>query len=326
MPRLKIKYVFSKHNGLLSLTNDDTRETRREIREYIEDLKVYGIELTSLCRQKFNIPDRNNILNIALNFIHDEDIVTKLMETRKLPILEIARLSGFKEEEIESYKDYIVAYMLLFGYQKYSNIVRHLSLGTSIDGLSPGEEKNKGLYLMDLGITSIVLTSQGDFRYLDIKYDYSVGEMVTGKESIFSPEKVLRLVFVIASIISILLFSGYMFYQPNKTLHLIAGGPHVEVAYNRIGRITSIKGMNSSGSKVVKNTVFSNKKIDTSLAELLDAGIKADLVDKTDVSLVVLNGEFKEEDFKTNQLMDSLRKYGINLKINFKNGNALFLK
>lgn len=323
--KLKIKYVFQKHHGLTTLTRDDTRSTRREIRDFLDDLSTYSVDIMKLCSQNFNMPDRNMILNIALLIINNENIVTELVRTRKVPVKLIANVTGLSVERIDDYREYIVAYMLLFGYSKYSTISRNLSIGTTMDGKEYGDEKQRGLFIKELPGTAVILTAQGDFRYLDIPSDSSVGEIVTGKESVFSPKRVIKLGVIATLIVSLIFIFSFLLMQPVKILHFIGGDSHVELSYNRIGRLIEAKGMNSSGNKVTSNVVFSNKKFDTSLAEIIKNGVGSKEMNPRDMSIVIISGDFSKDLFNKPELINTLKYYGITLKINLKNGNALFL-
>lgn len=323
--KLKIKYVFQKHHGLQSLTPEDTRTVRREIRDFLSELKEYSIDVSDLCRIRLNYSDRNNVLNIALILINDEETATYLVTRKKFPVNLTSRKLKTPTAIIDSYKEYLTAYMLLFGSSRYSTIVRHLGIGTTFDGSEKGDDRYRGLLLKDMAVASCVLTPQGEFRYLDIEEDASAGEMVTGKDAVINPARV-RLFTIMSVLLTCgLIFSVWLFTQPYRNVHLISGS-HVEFIYNRLGRLSEIRGLNSSGAEAVKNTVFSDKKLDSSLSEFISSSVQSGLSDPYNMTLIVMDGEFFPEEFQGENLKRVVKEKGIHLKINLKNGNALFIE
>ncbi|MFB0918687.1 MAG: hypothetical protein QMB63_06420 [Clostridiaceae bacterium] len=324
--RAKIKYIFQKRQREDSLTTDDLRRLRKEIRSYLRDLKEFHIDLQRLCRKKVSYEDRNRILNIALTLINNEEVADEFVLSAKLPVSKTAKITGYSTSDIEKYKEYIAAYMILLGTDKHSFLSRYLTIGTNFDKKNLGEYALSGIKLRDYGITSAVLTHQGNFKFLDTdKKNAGIGELVTGKDALIAPYK-LR-IFAVATMLAILglIVFSLSFYRPSKTLFIMSE-PKATFSYNSFERLIKYEGNNSAGKEVLNTTVFSDKKLDSSISEFIEESIKTKTISNgADITLIVLMGKFTPSDFNGKNLTDTVKKHNLTLRINLKDGNILLV-
>lgn len=324
--RFKIKYVFQKRQRNDELTVDDVRKLRKEIRSYLADLKVFHVDLKELCAKRIKRHDRNICLNLALEIMNDEKLTDAFVDASSIPVKETSRLTGLPSAVIEKNKDLTAAYILLFGSDKHSFLARYLTIGTSAEEDEISEKNVKGIKLKDFGVSDAVLTPMGNFLYLDSKdKNLGTGEIVEGKPALLTPERLKFSVITAAVITAFLIIFSYSFYRGSKQIYLMSG-PQVTFTYNGLQRLIKIEGNNSSGNETVSKTVLSDKKIDSSIAEIIDNAVKNGYIEKnSDVTLVVISGKFKKEDFTGSSLNSVMSKYGLTLRINMNEGNLLVL-
>lgn len=320
------RYIFQKRHRDEHLTTEDLRRLRKEIRSLLSDLREFNIDLQSICRKKMSYEERNRILNIALTLINNEEVADEFVLGAKLPVSKIARLTGYPISEIDKYKDYIAIYMLLFGTDKHTFLSRYLTIGTVLDSKTRGEDRLSGIKIRDYGITSVILTHQGEFKFLDTDpKGAGVGELVRGRDALITPFKLRIFALLSTALLIALLFFSFSFYRPAKTLFVMTNSK-ATFSYNGFQRLIKSEGNNASGKEILAATVFSDKKIDTSISEFLEESIKQKSIQPgSDVTLIVLTGKFDSDDFNGRFLMQTIKKHQLTLRINMKDGNILIV-
>lgn len=320
-----LRYIFRSRDRQMTLTAEDFRNLRREIRLYVKELAEFNISLTGLCESRETAEDRNRCLNIALQLINQPKLSQELVQSKKLNAMAAARETGYSRRFIENFQKLIVAYMILFGSESYAFISRQISIGTSLEKTNPAQDY-MGIKLKDYGVTNCVLTPLGEFRFLDAKgKNPPVGGYMRGRPAILRPKRAIFIsLALVASLLSLLLFS-YLFYQPARTAHLI-GPVEASFSFNRFGRLISLESNQTKSRQVIKDMVPGNHKVDSSLANFLEeAQAKKYLSAGDRLTLVVLDGSFSQEDFKSPALRQVLLDNKWQLRINNGDGSALIL-
>ncbi|KAF5069287.1 hypothetical protein [Proteiniclasticum sp. QWL-01] len=321
-----IRYVFTERIKAAEQTEGDRGRLRKDIRSFLSELSEFRISLRTLCDQETAFSDRNKLLNIALELINHAPTARALVSARHLPVAETAELTGYPADFIRQHHDYIVAYMLLFGTEQHSFLSRQLSIGTKLDGTGAPLANNLGIKLKDYGITSVVLTPYGEFRYLEPSRKGTVqGDFVTGSQPILKPRRALLIASAALGLLLIFLGFAYTFYQPVRSFTLM-GGVEASFSFNRFGRLVDIQGLNPNGRSVVSDLIHSDRKVNSSLARFLDASIAKEVIEKnSDLTLIVVEGTFNENDFKGDDLELELKEHQLRLKVNQGNGNGFIL-
>lgn len=327
MNMLTNRYVFQKRTKDYVYSEENRRRMRQDIRNFLNDLADYNISLRKLCETAVSYEDRNLILNLSLVLINNPAIAQALVETRVLPTLPVARDTGFPHRFIEEHRDYIVAFMLLLGTEKHSFLARQLSIGTKLDGSQKPEQNNLGVKLKDFGVTSAVLTPYGEFRFLDpARKNAFVGDFITGSRAVVRPGRAMWLGAGAAALVILFVIFSYVFYQPVRSF-TVMGEVEASFSFNRFGRLIEAQGHNSGGRRVVADLVYSDKKLDTSLANFLDQAVKSDrLKPASELTLIVVHGEFGDDDFHGEALTRELTEHDLRLKVNKGNGEGFILK
>lgn len=321
-----IRYVFQKRTKEYVYSGDDQRRLRQDIRSFLNDLSEYKISLRRLCEQTVSYEDRNIVLNLSLLLINQPEVAQTLVETKTLPTLAVAKETGYPHRFIEDHRDYIIAYMLLFGTEKHSFLSRQLSIGTKLDGNQKPEQNNLGIKLKGFGITSAVLTPYGEFRFLDpAKKNAIVGDFITGSKAIVKPSRAILLGAVTGVLVIGLVLFSYIFYQPVRSF-TVMGEVEASFSFNRFGRLVEAQGHNSGGRAVLKDLVYSDRKLDSSLAYFLDQAVKLEKLKRSaELTLIVVNGTFQEADFRGEALATELAENDLRIKVNKGDGAGFIL-
>ena len=321
-----IRYVFQKRTKDYVYSDDNRRRLRQDIKSFLNDLSEYKISLRKLCEQTVSYEDRNIVLNLSLLLINQPDVAQTLVETKTLLTLAAAKATGFPHHFIEDYRDYIIAYMLLFGTEKHSFLSRQLSIGTKLDGNQKPEQNNLGIKLQGFGITSAALTPYGEFRFIDpAKKNAVVGDFITGSKAMVKPSRAILLGTIATALVLGLVLFSYIFYQPVRSF-TIMGDVEASFSFNRFGRLIEAQGHNLSGRIALKDLVYSDRKLDTSLAYFLDQAVKLDkLQPKAELTLIVVNGNFQEDDFRGETLSRALAENSLRIKVNKGDGTGFIL-
>ena len=321
-----IRYVFQQRTKDYVYSEENRRRLRKDIRSYLNDLNEYKISLRKLCEHRVSYDDRNLILNLSLVLINNSAIAEALVTTRKLPALAAVRETGVPHRFIEEHQDYIIAYMLLFGTEKHSFLSRQLCIGTKLEGSQKPDQNGLGIKMKDFGVTSAVLTPYGEFRFLDPSSKNAiVGDFITGSKAIVKPNRAILLATGAAILLVLFIMFSYIFYQPVRSF-TIMGNVEASFSFNRFGRLVEAQGHNSGGRAVLKNVVYSDKKVDSTLANFLDQAVKQDNLPKSsELTLIVVRGSFRQEDFKGQALSRELNENNLRIKVNEGNGQGYIL-
>ncbi len=321
-----IRYVFQKRTQDFVYSEENRRRLRKEIRSFLNDLLEYKISLRKLCEQSVSYEDRNFILNLSLILINNPAIAQTLVETKTLSTLSVAKETGYPHRFIEENQHYIIAYMLLLGTENHSFLSRQLSIGTKLDGNQKPEQNNLGIKLQDFGVTSSVLTPYGEFRFLDpAKKNAIVGDFITGSRAVIKPNRVLYFGALVGVLLVFFITFSYIFYQPVRSF-TVMGEVEASFSFNRFGRLVEAQGHNFGGRSTLEEVVYSDKKLDTSLANFLDHAVKSNkLPPNSDVTLIVVTGSFIEADFRGVALSRELSENNLRIKVNAGNGEGFIL-
>lgn len=321
-----IRYVFTERTKDYVYTEGDRGRLRKDIRSFLAGLADYRINLRSLSERQVDSATRNQILNIALTLINDAAIAQELVRDGQLPTARAAERTGYPEPFVKEYAEYIIAYMLLFGTEQHSFLSRQLSIGTKLDGTAKPVRRDQGIKLKDLGFTSVVLTPYGEFRYLDPRDRHTVaGDFITGNEPIVKPRRAMILGAAAGALLLFFTVFAYSFYQPVRSFTVMSR-VEASFSFNRYGRLVEAQGLNNSGRKVLVDLVYSDKKVDSTLALFLDESIDLEYLDRSsELTLVVMEGSFSREELSGQEILREVRENDLRIKVNQGDGNGFIL-
>lgn len=321
-----IRYVFIERPKDYVYSDGDRVRLRKDIRSFLKELADYKISLRKLCEREVSYADRNIILNIALDLINNPSIANSLVMTKKLPMLDVAENTGHSVEFIKVNQNLIVAYMLLLGIGEHSFLARQLSIGTKLDRKNTPLRRNQGIKLKDYGVTSVILTPFGEFRYLDPSIRSSTtGDFITGAKPLVQPKRAMIFGSVAAVLFLIFILFTYTFYQPVRSF-TVMGKVEASFSFNRYGRMIEAQGLNNNGRKVLNEVIYADKTLDSTLARFLKEASDQDLLSRnSDLTLIVVDGSFEEDDFQGIDTYNQMKKNNLRIKVNQGDGNGFIL-
>lgn len=327
--RIKYRYKFLNRSSNKSQTIEQERNLRKEIREFLQELASHNVSMKSLCMLKTSEKQRNVLLNLTLSLIKDTELMKEFIETKGISNYNLSRFCGLSTENIEKFRHYLYAYIILFSNENFANLRSTLDIGTDFDGdLGKSDQKLiRGVKLNEYATTNSVLSHKGEFVFLDtVASNSRQGQFVNGVESIVKPQRFKY--FIVFSSILIVLFAlmTLFYYRANKTIHLV-NNAHVVLSYNGFNKLVGETGLNMSGQDLVRKAVFSNKNLDTSLYEIIETGIKTGIYPKnTVITINVTEGVFTKDNFNIDALTSLVRNNNIKIKINLNNDDYIIIK
>ncbi|PKK38891.1 hypothetical protein ABB02_01826 [Clostridiaceae bacterium JG1575] len=320
------RYAFKERYRDYNPNKDDRLRLRQDIRSFLLDLSEYQVDVQKLCEVPTTQEERNDLLNLALILINDEAIARDFVREGVLPLRKIRQNFRVPKDFLEPHQGLLIAYMLLFGTERYSALARQLSIGIPSTGAPKAWDNNQGIRLKSFGLTCAVLTPYGEFRFLDPAQKNTVtGDFITGSPALLKPKRTLALGALVLLILASLFVFSYFFNQEARSVTLL-GETEATFHFNRFGRLVSASGTNASGKAVLKDLVYSDKKVDSTLALFLEKAVKEKLLPQgSELTLVVLNGRFRPEDFQGDALQSQVRAHRLTLRINLGDGTSLRL-
>lgn len=321
-----IRYVFTDRTKDYVYTEGDRARLRKDIRSFLAELEDYKISLRRLCDKEVDISIRNKILNIALDLINNAPVAKALVKTKKLPLQDAADITGVPAGLIEEHQALITAYMLLFGIEAHSFLARQLSIGTKLDGRGKPIRRDQGIKLKDLGITSVILTPYGEFRYLDPTHrGTTAGDFITGSRPMVKPKRAILFGSAAVALLLFFILFAYTFYQPVRSF-TVMGRVEASFAFNRYDRMVEAQGLNANGRRVLAEVIYSDQKIDSTLGRFLDEAVEQELLAKnSELTLIVVEGAFDESDFSGEDTMRQIREHSLRIKVNQGDGNGFII-
>ncbi len=105
----------------------DRDAAAREIEEFSHQLRHFGLTLFDVAEQ---CPKQTRVLRkcqSALHFVRQhQDLIRRLIETKKLPIKDISEGAGVSRKTLERHRNYMIALMLVYS-NGYESIRTHLA-------------------------------------------------------------------------------------------------------------------------------------------------------------------------------------------------------
>lgn len=120
------------------LREAEARERREEVLEFQSELSHYGISVDELVQASPKHSDsRGNLMAVAKQVTEQAGLMDHLIRTKRLPVKELALISGLHRKTIEKGRRYIIAMsLLLHQRERFIYLYSYLKL----TGWSEGEE------------------------------------------------------------------------------------------------------------------------------------------------------------------------------------------
>lgn len=88
---------------------------KEEMQLFIKDLKSYGLSLTEVAENNPKQDRTRGLCQEALAFVKTrEDLLQRMVETKKLPLTEIVKETGLSRKTLERHRKYLIAIFLAY--------------------------------------------------------------------------------------------------------------------------------------------------------------------------------------------------------------------
>ena len=122
------KYRFYSACPLVLLGDDIIEARSKDIDKITSELIEYKVLIRDLIENDISYEIRNEILNIALFITENVELYDKFIESKELPVDEISKETNKLKSYIEKYKQYIIAYVIIFGNPAYRYIREYVQI------------------------------------------------------------------------------------------------------------------------------------------------------------------------------------------------------
>lgn len=295
---IKDRYIFSSKKNKKEV-NEKILE--KQVQFYTRALKAYKVSMKNLACEYPSQDDRNLILNIAYYIVSDERILKNMKNNRKISLEKVKDATDIPMEFLNSWKDYITAYVLLLYTDKYLNIYNYLN--TTFKELevlsvitSTGDEGVifKGIVVATQKKTSIILTNNGEFIRINNASD-KLGKEISGKE-----KKTFRhyknIVFTVAILTICMLGFFYYNYSKDTTTLVIQSTSQIKMSINKYNRVTYAYSPTEKGERLVIGLDSKNKNIDDVMLEMFKKFKEMNMVPESKKIEIVVTGEKLTDD------------------------------
>ncbi|MGG5462995.1 anti-sigma factor domain-containing protein [Clostridium sp. B9] len=288
------KYIFSSRNIKKNL---DKAALKKEISVFLKELRSFKVDIKNLTSEFYNIEERNLILNIAYYLVDEEVLLRKILNRRELSTKVIAKKTGFSNEKIVKWSDYIIAYMILLYSADYTNLATYLNITFKdlealavIKGSNGEEVIYKGLVIKEGKKSTIIMTKDGQFVRIKTRCEDKVGEELSGKEK--KTLKHYRKIIVSTILILAVLIGGYTYiYKQQETTILIQGTSKVKLGLNRFDRVVYSYSPTEKGRILVTELDLDNYKFEEGMIAVLKGFEKEEMMPPNRVVNVYITGE-----------------------------------
>lgn len=227
-------------------------------------------------------------------------IIEKIKKKKKIPIRDIAFETNLKEEFIKKYKNYILAYILLFLNNRFSEIVKYLRIEIrELDELSlvPVVDNSDGDLKRGIALHDnegygqvIILTNQGEFLRIIDNSKWKMGNEAVGKKHQGIKRHLNKI--IIAAVIGIIVIRVCsIFYNSVSSTILLKTTSEIKIEVNKLDKVVSVYSPTEKGKELVNNLELNNKSVDKVVSEILTYTEKNNMIPQNGTIRVAITGE-----------------------------------
>lgn len=291
----KDKYVFASLPSMLLIGDSAEYNRNKQIALFLNELNMYSVLLKDLVNFSLKENDRNIALNIAYYITDNDDLLKTIIRKKDLPISKLSKLTKIKSEQIEKYRDYIIAYYIILTNPDYRLIQEYFRIklreDNNVIGISnKKQDLYKGLVIRSLKKSAYIVTSKGEFMKIKTDSKASIGELSEGRK-----KKTLRNYRIHISIllfILILIGSGIIIeYRRTQSIVVIETTSNIKININKFNKVIYAYSPTDKGQKLIDNVDILNKDIDEAMAEIFKYALNNEMLDLSKKTLVTINGQ-----------------------------------
>ena len=278
----KNKYRFSSTQPLILIGNDIVEARNEQVNQLVSELIKYKVLIRDLVNSEVDYSKRNELLTIAMFIINNFELYDAFVKNEDVPIDVLHRFTRVDKKFLQKYREYIVAYTLIFGNPIYKNIQDYVQIVEN--SIEDEEEKNKK--------NAIILTSIGEFKKVKLNQDVINGEEVKANE-----KKTLKDFKIYISIVLIFLvvFSISMLYKYNNVVRTIVveTTSPIRLEINGFNRVLNITSSTEKGQLLVEETNLLDQKLDRAIYKIIEYANENEMVKSTGITVTVTGKELR---------------------------------
>ena len=320
------KYRFSSAKPLILISDNIIEERNKQVNNFTMELIKYKVLLRDLIKEDISYSTRNELLNIAMFVSTNFELYDEFIKNEDIPIDELNKETKVDKKFIEKYREYIIAYILIFGNPTYKNIQDYIQIEENSDADDElGQDIIKyeeafgvnGIVLGKNKKNAIIVTSLGEFKKVKLEQDVNKGEEIKGKE-----KKTLKDYKLYVSIISIfvlvfILSIVYKYNSVNSTI-VVNTTSAIRLEINGFNRVLNVSSATEKGKVLIDETNILDKDIDTAIYKIIKYANENDMIKSTGVVVTITGKELKH-----NVLKDTEEYiYKKDLKVRFNNAGS----
>lgn len=299
----KNKYRFSSTQPLILIGNDIVEARNEQVNQLVSELIKYKVLIRDLVNSEVDYSKRNELLTIAMFIINNFELYDAFVKNEDVPIDVLHRFTRVDKKFLQKYREYIVAYTLIFGNPIYKNIQDYVQIVEN--SIEDEEEKNKkeiieyeekigvnGIVIGKNKKNAIILTSIGEFKKVKLNQDVINGEEVKANE-----KKTLKDFKIYISIVLIFLvvFSISMLYKYNNVVRTIVveTTSPIRLEINGFNRVLNITSSTEKGQLLVEETNLLDQKLDRAIYKIIEYANENEMVKSTGITVTVTGKELR---------------------------------
>lgn len=314
------KYKFSIKSPANLALDDIVEKREEEIERLKEDLLEYKILVKDLIYDDPSYILRNKILNIAYFIIEDVELFDYLNTTKKFPINRLLKRTPIDKEFYQTWKEYILAYVVILANPNYKYLQEYLQVEEAINILgseeiiqSNKEKEHRGIIISKGVNSAIILTSKGEFIKVKSGKDNRIGEDFISNES-FSFKRYKLQISIIASIVVIILIIGILGYRAIDKTVSIETTSSITIEVNKFDRIIDAYTKTEKGNNMLNELNVNNSNIDTAVKDILNYAINNEMIPETGVIITVTGEPLKYKALEKTE--EFIKEQGLQVKLN----------
>ena len=289
----KNQYMFINARPLVLVKENMDYEGNQQINNFIKDLISCKILLRDLADKEVSYSIRNELLNIALFIVNNYQYYNELITTGELPIEKIAVSVKLSVKYLNMWKDYIIAYTLIYGNPTYKLIQDYMQTSDKVEEKKINIPNNdglaKGIVLTKGKAGAIILTSLGEFKKVKVNGEYKKGSECEGREKKTLKDYKLYMS-ILLIFLSIIIGIGSFTYKNTVTTIVVKGNATIKLECNIFNMIVSADSISKEGNKLLEDINITDRELDTALYKIIEYMDKEDMISNEGI-VVTISGK-----------------------------------
>lgn len=318
------KYRFSSIKPLILISDEIIESRSQQITTLASELLKYKILIRDLVKDNVSYSIRNELLNIAMFITSNIELYNDFVNKEDIPVDTLHILTRVDKKYLQKYREYIIAYTLIFGNPNYKNLQDYIQIVENTEedlgkDIIEYEEKIgvSGVVLESNKKNAIVMTSLGEFKKLKIKEYYSNGEEIKAIE-----KKSLKDYKLYISIISVftLIFILSVVYKYNNVVStvVVETTSQIRLEINGFNRVLNISSSTEKGKLLIEETSVLDNNVDKAICKIIEYANENEMIKSSGIVVTITGKALKHNSL--DETADFI--YKKDLKVRFNNSGS----